>query len=96
MTFALTGWMLYTMLVVLGVMWLDFLISFVRSLIRGSVNLTLVLDYLKDMIFYILPLFLLVSLIPLDPVGWIFSVFFAIGSLGVFLHYLKHIGQSFK
>lgn len=96
MTFTLTGWMLYTMWAVLGLMWLDFLISFVRSLLSGSFNLLLVLNYLKDMLYYVFPLFLIIALSVLDPLGWLLSVIFAIASLGIIFHYLMRIGKSFK
>lgn len=97
MTFSLaSSWMLYTFLITLGVMWLDFLISFVRSLINGSFNLSLVLGYLKDMVFYIFPLLLIVALMPLDPVGWLLSIIFAIASLGVIVHYITNIAKQVR
>lgn len=94
-TFA-SDWMLYTFLFVFGLMWLDFLISFVRSIFSGSFNFTLVLNYLKDMVNYIFPLLLLVALMPLDPVGWILYILFGLASLGVAVHYLTNVFRYFK
>ncbi len=96
MTFSLTGWMLYTMWAVLGAMWLSFFFFFFRNMINGTFNLFIVLDYLKDMLYYILPLFLILSLTPLDPVGWIVGTIYLLASIGIFFHYVMRMAKGFK
>ena len=56
MTLMLTGWMLYSLWIVLGLMALDFLVGLFRSLRVGDFFPSLILDYLRDMLFYVLPL----------------------------------------
>ncbi len=95
MSFALAGWMLYAMWGVLGVMGIDFLASVFRSLKRSSFSTALVLDYLRDLLNYVFPLFIVVNLIPLDPTGWILLIGYYLASLAVFLRYVFAIKDKF-
>lgn len=88
MTFALTGWMLYSMLVVLGLMGLSFLFGLYKALKAGSFSSSLILSYLQDLLFYVFPLFMLSNMMSLDPTGFLFMVFYYLGALGVALKYL--------
>jgi hypothetical protein len=88
MTFELTGWMLYAMWAVLGVMGLDFLVGLVKSLNSSSSMVSMVMGYLKDMLTYILPLFVVYNLMSLDPTGIVMMVFFYLCALGLFVKYI--------
>lgn len=90
MTLALTGWMLYSMLVVLGVMGLSFLFGLYKSLKAGDFSSDLILTYLKDMLYYVFPLFLISNMMSLDPTGFILLIAYYVGALGVVLKYLAN------
>jgi hypothetical protein len=88
MTLALTGWMLYSMLVVLGFMGLSFLFGLYKSLKAGTFSSSLILTYLQDLLYYVFPLFLLANMMSLDPTGWLLFLAYYIGAFGVVLKYL--------
>jgi len=88
MTFTLTDWMLYAMYVVLGLMALDFLLGLYKSLKAGNFSSALILNYLKDLLHYVLPLFLLANLMSLDSTGFLVLTGYYIGAFGVALKYL--------
>lgn len=88
MTLTLTSWMLYSMLVVLGVMGLSFLFGLYKSLKAGSFSGDLILTYLKDMLYYVFPLFLISNMMSLDPTGFVMLIAYYVGALGVVLKYL--------
>jgi hypothetical protein len=92
MTLALTGWMLYTMFVVLGLMGLSFLYNLYTALKAGTFSSSLFLSYLKDLLFYVFPLFMLSNMMALDPTGFLMLIGYYLGALGVALKYL----ESFK
>ncbi|WP_163100680.1 hypothetical protein [Peribacillus alkalitolerans] len=91
MDFALSDWMLYTMWGVLGLMFLDFLIAFFRSFWKGSFNTAFVLEYLKDVLYFVIPLNIIVSMIPMDPTGWILVIFYFAGGIAVIIKYIVDI-----
>ncbi|WP_127529521.1 hypothetical protein [Paenibacillus kobensis] len=88
MTMLLTDWMLYSLWIVLGFMALDFLAGLYKSLRTSKFSPSLILDYLQDMLYYVLPLLLLASLSALDKTGWLVSVGYYVGALGLVLKYL--------
>jgi hypothetical protein len=96
MGFTLSDWLIYTLLAVFGLMIIDFLIAFFKSFWKGSFNLTLIVDYLKDVLYYIVPLYFIVTLSPIDPTGWVLTIFYFILSLAVSLKYLIDIFKKFK
>ncbi|MGG1401562.1 hypothetical protein ABE288_27650 [Bacillus salipaludis] len=96
MSFALSDWLLYTMWGVFGLMIIDFLIGFFQSFWKGSFTPSIVINYLKDIIYLVLPLNILISLFPIDPSGWILVTFYFIGGLGVILKYLMDIKGKFS
>ncbi|EFM12511.1 conserved hypothetical protein [Paenibacillus curdlanolyticus YK9] len=91
MALLLSGWMLYALWIVLGFMALDFLVSLYRSLRASDFSPELVLGYLKDMLYYVLPLLLLADISLLDTTGWLVSVLYYVGALGVVLKYLSSL-----
>jgi hypothetical protein len=94
MTFMLADWMLYAMWVVLGMMGLDFVVSLYQSLKTKSLSHTMILGYLLDTLYYILPLFVLANMEPLDHTGWLLSIGYYIGAVGVVLKYASDIKKK--
>ncbi|PWV99760.1 hypothetical protein DFQ01_113134 [Paenibacillus cellulosilyticus] len=88
MTMLLTGWMLYSLWVVLGFMALDFLVGLYHALKTKDFTPSLILSYLQDMLYYVLPLLLLASISVLDSTGWIVLTGYYIGAFGIALKYL--------
>ncbi|WP_018758225.1 hypothetical protein [Paenibacillus terrigena] len=88
MTFVLTGWMLYTMWVLFGLMGLSFLLGLYRALVDKKFSSSLVLDYLKDVLYYVLPLFVLANVVSLDYTGYLLLGAYYVGAFGVALKYL--------
>lgn len=84
----LTGWMLYSLWVVLGLMALDFLVGLYHSFRAKDLKPELVLGYLQDLLYYVFPLLLLAYLSALDSTGWLMLVGYYVGALGVALKYL--------
>jgi hypothetical protein len=84
----LTGWMLYSLWIVLGFMALDFLVGLYNGLRTKDLTPSLILSYLQDMLYYVLPLLLLASISALDPTGWIVMVGYYIGAFGLAFKYL--------
>ncbi len=81
---------------VMGLMLLDFLIGVFRSLVSKSFSPNMVLDYLKDTLYFVFPLMVLMTLIPIDPTGWILLAFYYIGGLAIVWNYLKSIVNKWK
>lgn len=91
MTLTLTGWMLYSMWVVLGLMGLSFLLGLYKALKAGSFSSALILTYLQDMLYYVFPLFIISNMMSLDPTGFLLLVAYYIGALGLVLKYLAQL-----
>lgn len=91
MGFALSDWMLYTLWGVYGLMILNFLIQFIQMFWKGSFDTSFVLDYLKDVVYFVLPLNIILSMLSIDPTGWILVTFFFIGGIAVVIKYLMDI-----
>ncbi|MGZ4106804.1 MAG: hypothetical protein ACXVP5_11330 [Tumebacillaceae bacterium] len=87
----LSGWMLYTMWAVLGVIGLDFLAGLYRSMMSNSLSLSNLTDFLGSMMTYVLPMMIVAALTALDGTGWLVMVFYYIGGLGIVLKYLVGI-----
>jgi len=96
MTFTLTDWMLYTMWAVFGLMIIDLLLNFIKSFWKGTFSSNIVLDYLKDVLYYVLPLNFIIFMFRIDPTGWILVAFFFIGGIAVAIKYLLDIIKRFK
>lgn len=84
----LTHWMEVAMWVVMGSMALDMLVGMFKSMSGGKLSMELVLGYLKDMVYYVLPLFMLAGLSAMDNTGWILLAGYYLGSLAVVVKYL--------
>ncbi len=91
MAVTFTGWMLYAIWGVLGLMALDFLFGMFKSLKAKKINHYLVLGVLNDLLYYVFPLLLLSSLMALDSTGWIIKTGYFIGAAGVIWKYLMDI-----
>lgn len=96
MGYSLTDWMIYTMWAIFGLMIVDFLIALFRSYWKGSFDPGFVLDYLKDILYYILPLNIIISMSSIDPTGYILAAFYFIGGVAVILKYVLDIKRRFK
>lgn len=96
MTFALSGWMLYSMWAIFGLMFVDFLVNFFRSLSSSSFPITLMLNYLKDIVSYVLPLMIIVNMMSLDPTGgWVMLVGYYVGAIALIWNYITSIKSRF-
>jgi hypothetical protein len=96
MTFTLSDWMIYTLLAIFGLMIIDFLIAFFRSFWEGNFDPTFVLGYLKDVLYYVLPLNIILSMIPIDPTRLILVIFYFVCGIAIILKYLLDIKRKFK
>jgi len=96
MSVTLSGWMLYTMWAVFGLMSINLLITLLQTFMKGSFNLSFVLDYLKDVLYYVLPLNIIAVMTPMDPTNWTLVIFYYIGGIAVILKYLMDIKNSFN
>ncbi|AJY76948.1 hypothetical protein VN24_23295 [Paenibacillus beijingensis] len=95
MHLSLADCMIYTMWAIFGLMIIDFLIAFFRLFWEGSFNPTFVLGYLKDVLYYVLPLNVIISMSPIDPTRWILVIFYFVGGVAVVLKYLMDIKRKF-
>lgn len=93
MGFSVTSWMIFTILAIFGLMIIDFLIAFTKLFWEGRFKL-IFLDYLKDILYYILPLNVIVSMTSLDPTGWILVTLFFVGGISVALKYIIDIKRK--
>lgn len=91
MTFALSGWMLYAMWAVLGLMAVDLVLGLLRSSNTTNSFYNVILNYLSGWLQYVLPLFLIVNVMPLDPTEWALLVLYYVGAIGVIVKYLYDI-----
>ncbi|MGN7470627.1 hypothetical protein [Brevibacillus sp. SAFN-007a] len=96
MGFTVADWMIYTMWAVFGFLLIDFLIVLFRSFWAGTFHPAFVLGYLKDILYYVLPLNIIVSMTAIDPTGWILVVWYFIGGLAVIAKYLLDIIKRFE
>lgn len=90
---SLTHWMEVALWVVLGSMAVDFLVGFFQSL-QGNKLLNAneaVLVYLREIVVYVLPLFMLAGIASMDETGWIVLTAYYIGAVAVVIKYLKDI-----
>ena len=87
----LTFWMEVALWVVLGAMAVDFLVGLFKSLSGGKLSHELVLPYLKDIVYYVLPLLVLAAISVMDSTGWIVLVGYYLGAVAVVVKYLMSI-----
>jgi hypothetical protein len=91
MSFVLTGWMLYTMWAVLGLMTLDLLLGIYKSMKSNSFSLDQLSGFLGGMLTYVFPMLLLhnLNMADIDPTGgWILSILYYATGIGVIWKYL--------
>ncbi|MEW9668462.1 hypothetical protein [Ammoniphilus sp. 3BR4] len=82
---------------VFGLMSLDLLIGLVRSFWSGTFSAIpkMVLDLLKDVLYYVAPLMILMSMIAIDPTGWVLLVLYFLGGLSIIGNYVMAIKNKF-
>jgi hypothetical protein len=83
------------MLGIFGFMIVDFVIAFVLSFWAGTFETTF-LSYLKDIVFYVLPLNFILSMVSIDPTEWTLIVLYFIGALSVMIKYVRDIIGRFR
>lgn len=93
MALTLSGLMLYAMWLVLGVMGLSFVVELFKSLSTGTFSSSTITNYLRDLLYFVFPLFLLSNMLPLDHTDFIIKIAYYIGVLGVLYNY---VGGYFK
>lgn len=93
----LTHWMEVAMWIVLGAMAVDFIAGLLKSLTSGGkISVEPVLGYLKDIVSYVLPLFLLAAISEMDETGWIVLAGYYVGAFAVLVKYLMSIKTKIK
>ncbi|RAP76027.1 hypothetical protein [Paenibacillus montanisoli] len=95
MDFSLAAWITYTMWAIFALMIVDFVIAFSRGFWKGSFDTTF-LPYLKDILYYILPLNFILSMVAIDPTKYTLIVLFFIGGASVVVKYIMDIIGRFK
>lgn len=96
MEFTAASMGIYMMMAIFGLMIIDFLLAFFKSFWMGTFSPSIVLNYLKDIVYYILPLNILESTMSIDPTGWILLIFYFIGGLAVIIKYVMDIIGKLK
>ncbi|MCX7569889.1 hypothetical protein OS242_07920 [Tumebacillus sp. DT12] len=95
MMVALSGWMLYTMYAVLGLIGLNVLAGMYRALMSNTFSLSLVPNFLGDMLHTVLPLMILAGAQTYDPTGWIALIAYYVAGVGLIWRYLMEIKGKF-
>jgi hypothetical protein len=89
---ALTGYMMYTMMVVLGVIALDILAGLYRSIVTNSFSFAKLANYLKSGILYsVVPLLVLAYMSGWSMWDWLLIAMYYVGALGIVIKYLMDI-----
>lgn len=85
----LTGWMLYTMWVVLGLIGLNWLADMYRGLVGKTFTTDTLAGVLGPVLTTVLPLLVVASLTTLDSTGWIVLTGYYVAGVGVILKNLS-------
>ncbi|WP_134699372.1 hypothetical protein [Ammoniphilus sp. YIM 78166] len=82
---------------VFGSMCLDLVIGFGRSFWAGTFSQipTMILGYLKDILYFVAPLTVIMTMMTIDPTGWVLLILYYLGSLAVIWNYLVAIKNKF-
>jgi hypothetical protein len=80
----------------MGLMLLDFVIGLVRSVVTNSFSVSMVLDYLKTVLYMFFPLLFVYSLISVDPTGWVLKIFYYIGGIAIIWNFLTEIINKWR
>jgi hypothetical protein len=91
MTFELSGWILYMMWGVIGVIGLDMVAGIYRSIITNSFSFSRLPGFLGGILGYVFPMMLLANMMSWDPTGWLILIAYYIGGVGVIVKYLMDI-----
>jgi hypothetical protein len=87
----LTGWMLYTMWAVLGLIGLNWLVDMYRSLVGKTFSADTVTGVLGDMMTTVLPMLVLAWSMTFDTTGWIVLIAYYLAGLGVVWKQLSNL-----
>ncbi|QHW34702.1 hypothetical protein GZH47_30510 [Paenibacillus rhizovicinus] len=93
--FTLGDWVVYTMWGVFVFMILDFVIAFARSFWAGTFDTTFI-GYLKDIVFYVVPLNFILTMTPIDPSHYTLVTLYFIGGASVIIKYVVDIVRRVK
>ncbi|QHT61483.1 hypothetical protein GXP70_16940 [Paenibacillus lycopersici] len=93
--FTLGDWVVYTMWGAFVFMILDFVIAFARSFWSGTFDTTFI-GYLKDILYYIVPLNFILSLTSIDPTHYTLIVLYFIGGASIMIKYAVDIVHRFR
>ena len=77
--------------VVLGTMAVDFLIGMYKMMTGGKLSHEIVLGYLKEIVYYVVPLLVLAGVSVMDNTGWIVMTGYYVGAVAVIVKYLMDI-----
>ncbi|MBL0386597.1 hypothetical protein JJB07_08035 [Tumebacillus sp. ITR2] len=87
----LTGWMLYTMWAVLGLIGLNWLVDMYRSLVGKTFSADTLSGVLGDMMTTVLPMLVLAWAMGVDSTGWIVLIGYYLTGLGVVWKQLSNL-----
>jgi hypothetical protein len=95
MTFALSGWMLYTMWAVLGLVGLNVLAGMYRAVMSNSFSLSKVPNFLNGILTTVLPMLILSGVTSIDNTDWLAETGYYAAGIGSVWKYLKDIKGKF-
>jgi hypothetical protein len=88
--------MIYVMLAIFGLMIIDFLIALGRRFWEGQFHPGFALEYLKDILYYIFPLNIVISLFPIDPTKRVLPICYFVFGVFVIIKYVLDIIRKFQ
>lgn len=88
--------MVYTVWAVFGLLILNFLIALSLRFWEGSFDPAFALKYVKDVLYYVLPLNVILSMASIDPTGWILVILFFVFGFFIVVNYVVDIVKLFR
>ncbi len=95
MSFTLTGWMLYAMWGVLGMMSIKLLAEMYQSVSLRNFPSTAILNFLQGFVYYVFPLFIIANIASIDPTEIIVQIAYYVGAIGVIVKSITDIRNLF-
>ncbi|MGP7817276.1 hypothetical protein ACTXGU_09015 [Niallia sp. 01092] len=92
----ISSWVIYAVWAVFGFMLLDFLFGLFKSFVTWKLSPEIITNYLKDILYFVIPLITLTSLFPIDPTGWILLIFYYICSVGIIWMYIIRLIDKWR
>jgi hypothetical protein len=94
---ALSGYMLYTLWLIIALIGIDILAGLYRALTNHSFSFGKLASFLPNAIlFSVFPLLLLTYLDHVDPTGWFVKIMYYLGALGIVVKYLTDISEKLR